>query len=40
MQYRCAHCLALLEQTSDVAAPVCPDHPDGSVQIIPEDTPE
>ena len=39
MQYRCAHCLALLEQTSE-AAPVCPDHPDGSVQIIPEDTPE
>ena len=38
MQYRCAHCLALLGTNAPgEPEPVCPDHPDGSVQIIPED---
>lgn len=38
MQYRCAYCLRPLgEYASGAPEPVCPDHPDGSVQLIPDD---
>ena len=40
-QYRCAHCLALLGlQTEDDAVPACADHPDGKVELIPDEVDE
>ena len=39
--YRCAHCLAMLGlQTEDDAVPACVDHPDGQVELIPDEAAE
>ena len=39
--YRCAHCLAMLGlQTEDDAVPACVDHPDGQVELIPDEVDE
>jgi hypothetical protein len=41
MQYRCAHCLAVLgDYVEGESEPKCNDHPEGSVQLIPEDIKE
>lgn len=38
MQYRCAHCLALLGLfVPGEPEPTCPDHPDGSVVLVGRD---
>ena len=38
MQYRCAHCLALLGPfVPDEPEPRCTDHPDGAVELIGRD---
>jgi len=40
-QYRCAHCHAVLGQLVDgEPVPACVDHPDGQVELIPDEAAE
>lgn len=35
--YRCVHCYRLLDTDAEGNPVPCPDHPDGAIELIPED---